>query len=271
MIRRQVASEYWLISQHDHALLSGEMARSIGGAGIVGPSGESAIAGIRLHDCGWPLHDDSPTVNQNGAPLDVFESVRPITLPVWERSAEIAMEADPYAGLLVSLHVLSLSTFATQQKGPAADSWNLDNPRVRFDVNVFQHRMIEIQEQLRPKLGLRTDQPLKNGMAENSTDPQELQLVRDFQWLQAMDMLSLAICCTEPPFNKYPPLKLQMTRRGGDRVIVRPWPFAIDQITMNVPFRRLPARRYTNDDDLRAVWNASPVERFTVSVQRDTI
>lgn len=271
MIRRQAGDEYWLISQHDHAVLSGEMARNIGGSAPAAPSGEPAILGIGLHDCGWPLHDDAPTINGNGAPLDVFESPRQITLPVWTRSAELATEQDPYAGLLVSLHVLSLSTFATQQQGLASRTWNLDDPRVRFEVNVFQHRMIEIQEDLRRRLGLSTDQPLKNGLAQNPTDAKEQQLIADFQWLQAMDMLSLAVCCTDPPFKRYPPLKLDIKRRRDEEVTVKPWPFTVDRIVLQVPFRRVSAKRYANEDELRALWSATPIEQFAVSVQRDTI
>jgi hypothetical protein len=48
--------------------------------------------GIELHDCGWPLHDERPTLNEAGLPLDVFESPRAIALEVWQASAERAAE-----------------------------------------------------------------------------------------------------------------------------------------------------------------------------------
>ena len=35
---------------------------------------ENTITGISLHDCGWPIHDERPTLNPDRIPLDVFES-----------------------------------------------------------------------------------------------------------------------------------------------------------------------------------------------------
>lgn len=271
MIRRQVGDEYWLISQHEHALLSGELAKHAGHEAFEPPSGPEAVLGISLHDCGWPLHDDQPTLNSRHEPLDVFEAPRPITLPVWLRSVEIAIEKDPYAGLLVSLHALALSTLATGQSGAAAKSWDLSDPRARFEINVFQHRMIELQEQLRRKLGMRTDLPLKCGLADDSKDPAEVRLIGDFRWLQAMDILSLALCCTEPPFKTYAPLGLRFSRSRDQRLIVKPWPFSVRKIELKVPFRRLKAKRFENDAALRAELSDVPVEQLAVWVQRDTI
>src|SRR4051794_6588820 len=105
MIRRRVGNEYWLITQHDHALRSGELARHVGNKLFDAPT-ESAIKGISLHDCGWPLHDDQPTLNAKHQPIDVFESTHEIALKVWQAGSERAVEAgDDYAALLVSLHV----------------------------------------------------------------------------------------------------------------------------------------------------------------------
>src|SRR5215207_9949665 len=109
MIRRRVENEFWLITQHDHALLSGELAKHVGNK-LFDPPSESAIKGISLHDCGWPVHDDQPTLNSKHLPIDVFESTPEIGLKVWQAGSERAAAAgDDYAGLLVSLHVLSLS------------------------------------------------------------------------------------------------------------------------------------------------------------------
>ena len=37
-------------------------------------SGAETIDGIALHDCGWPLHDTAPQLNDAGLPSDVFET-----------------------------------------------------------------------------------------------------------------------------------------------------------------------------------------------------
>src|SRR5689334_3534931 len=101
MIRRQVGREYWLITQDDHARVSGLLAQGLGNGRFSAPSSDDAVLGIALHDCGWPIHDQSPTLNAQHQPIDVFESPRHIGLPVWEASATLAAERNAYAGLLV--------------------------------------------------------------------------------------------------------------------------------------------------------------------------
>src|SRR5438552_7798164 len=160
MIRREEQGSFLLIAQHDHALISGQLAEQFGNAAFARPQPfENVVRGVSLHDCGWPLHDESPTLNPAGLPLDVFETPREIALKVWTASVERAAAEDAYAGLLVSLHVLNLSVFVTTLAGSAQASFNLDNPPDRFAMVKFQQRELERQEQLRLKLGLRTDRP----------------------------------------------------------------------------------------------------------------
>ena len=46
----------------------------------------------------------------------------------------------------------------------------------RFEVNKFQHREVERQEQLRRQLGLRTDLPLTHGLAEPQASAEDDQV-----------------------------------------------------------------------------------------------
>src|ERR1051325_1057408 len=116
MIRREEQGSFLLIAQHDHALISGQLAEQFGNARFAQPQPyRQVIKGVSLHDCGWALHDEQPTINPDGMPLDVFETPREIALKVWTASVDRVAAQDPYAGLLVSLHVLSLSVFATTQ------------------------------------------------------------------------------------------------------------------------------------------------------------
>jgi len=134
MIRRRVGNEFWLFTQHDHALLSGELARHFGNEHFARPDPfDQSILGISLHDCGWPIHDDdAPTLNAKGEPLDVFETPPLLGVKVWSASADRAVARDPYAGMLVSLHALALSTFAMSQ---SHGHYNWNDRRVRFEIN----------------------------------------------------------------------------------------------------------------------------------------
>jgi hypothetical protein len=273
MIRRQVGDEYWLITQNDHAIISGQLARALGNARFEAPA-PRAVRGIELHDCGWPTHDENPTLNSRRQPLDVFETPRQIGLSVWTESSKRAAAEDPYAGLLVSLHSLSLSILATTMTPFAHERFDPNDPRGRFEVNQFQHQQIELQESLRQRLGLRTDQPLRHGLAEGSTDPVELQLQYDFRLLQAMDKLSLAICCTKPPAATIEPvipspgnapLSIRVTRKSDD-VHVDPWPFGLDRIEVSVPYRRTRSGTFPDEHAFREMYANAPVELLPVSL-----
>src|SRR5688572_21284245 len=212
MIRRQVDGEWRLITQHDHAIPSRQQAGQVGERGYEAPQ-PAAGRGIAMHDCGWPLHDDAgPTLNPKGQPLDVFESPPHVAAMVWPESARRAAAEDAYAGLLVSLHVLSLSVLATTPTAVVHEKFDLSDSATRFEVNKFQQQQIELQEDLRRTPGLRTDEPRRFGLAERSDDPRERQLTYDFRLLQAMDKLSLNICCTNPPAEMVEPL---LTHPGG--------------------------------------------------------
>lgn len=268
MIRRHVGNEYWLITQHDHALLAGELARHVGNK-LFASMSDSAMEGTSLHDCGWPVHDDKPTLNAKGQPIDVFESTPEIALRVWQAGSERAAESgDDYAALLVSLHVLSLSIRATAAPMPPAHETMLSgNPKTRFEVNRFQHYQIELQERLRRKLGLPVDVPMRHGLVEDAKTQAELELQFHFRMLQALDLISLALCCTTPPVeqitNVIPrpgsrPITLNVKHGGQGVLHVSPWLFKPAAMKLRVPYRTVPARSYGSADELRATYRSAP-------------
>lgn len=263
MIRHRTGDAFILITQHDHALLSGRMAEDLSGEPIRRPA-PGAIQGIALHDCGWPLHDDEPTLNRDGVPLHVFETPPAIATRVWSASASRAANKDAYCGLLVSLHVLNLSVMS-------ASAHRL--PHDVFEINKFQHRQIELQEQLRLKLGMRIDLPLTQGLAQPGENEREDALLFDFHLLRAMDALSLALCCSEKLFvsldNVLPapgaaPIALKLDRPGEFAVTLDPWPFESDPLELAVPCRRVPAKSYADDREFREIYANAPVETVQV-------
>ena len=268
MIRREDGSDFLLIAQHDHALVAGTLAADFGNEQFALPEPrEKTVRGVSLHDCGWPLHDDAPTRNAAGLPSDVFETTRPVALKVWAASADRAAVDEPYAGLLTSLHVLSLSVFATSETSFSHEKFDLDNPQERFAIIKFQQHEIARQEELRQRLGLRTEKPLHHaGLPREGMQRAEDQLQFNFRMLQAMDAISLAACCTKPPMSQTQDVfrapgrekvKLSLARHGDD-VLVDPWPFGIGQIALQIPALRVPARSYESDDELRGTFAAAP-------------
>jgi len=267
MIRHRHDDEFFLFTQHDHALLSAKMAERISGAVIARPAAQT-VRGTSLHDCGWPLHDDSPTVNGSGEPLHLFETPPRIATRVWAESARIAADQDAYSGLLVSIHVLHLSVLSL-----AAHK----SPHDVFELNKFQHRQVELQEQLRLRLGLRIDMPLEHGLACLGTSPAEDDLLFDYRLLRAMDQLSLALLCCEDLFGIVDgtcprpgtmPIRMHIHRPAEFAANLDPWPFDSDALEFDVPFRRVPVRTFADDEEFRGIYGAASVEQVMVRMAR---
>jgi hypothetical protein len=122
---------------------------------------------------------------------------------------------------------------------------------------------------------MHTDTPLRLGLAENSSDPREHTLEFDFRLLQAMDKLSLCICCTKPPFAKVEPLMdrpgakataLNVQRPSPEKLVVNPWPFDVDQLKVTFPHRRLSAKPFADAESFRNAYASAKVEQFSCTV-----
>jgi hypothetical protein len=273
MIRRRDHGDFLLIAQHDHALLAGELAEHFGNDRFASPIPLGpTILGISLHDCGWPMHDDNPTLNKSGLPLDVFESPRSIAIPAWTASVERAKAKDPYAGLLVSLHVLRLSVFAAE--AAKAGPFNMEDPQDRFAIVKFQQRELEHQQKLRTALGLRSDQTGHKPTRE-VTQKAEDQLEFNIRLLQAMDELSLGLCCDQPLspqtrdiFDRPggTSLNLKIARQEND-LLVSPWPFSQNEIEVKIPACRVPGRAYKDEAEFRAALATASAEVLTCRVR----
>ncbi|HEY8751642.1 MAG TPA: DUF3891 family protein [Tepidisphaeraceae bacterium] len=265
MIRHDQGSHWLLFTQHDHALLAGRLAEQFGNGQFAKPSPQT-IQGIALHDCGWPLHDDRPTLNSTGQPLHVFESPVWIGCQVWSASARRAANKDRYAGLLVSIHAMHLATIAAQHHRTQRDA---------FELNKFQHSQVELQEALRGMLGMRTDIPVNHGLAKAGLNAEEDQLRFDYHLLRAMDYVSLSLLCSESlsasveiePQPAANPLKLSLARPKPFTLNVDPWPFESPRLEYAIPSHRLAVEHYPDVEAFQDAFNQSPTVEVLVVVE----
>jgi len=265
MIRHRQADDWLLFTQHDHALLSGWLAERIGG--LVQKPAALAIQGIALHDCGWPLHDDRPTLNAAGEPLHVFEAPPALSTRIWSASAQRASNKDPYVGLLVSVHVLYLSGLSSTAH---------HTPQEVFAINKFQHQQIELQELLRRRLGMRIDVPLSYGLAELGQSPEEDELLFNYRLLRALDQLSLALLCSETLFDAIDvcprpgekPAQIRIARTEPFAARLDPWPFDSSTLEFTVPYQRLPVRHFATPEEFQASYAVAAAQSVSVRVSQ---
>jgi hypothetical protein len=278
MIRHQQGNEFFLFTQDDHARLSGHLAGHFGNARFATPQPRKQVVdAVAMHDSGWPLHDREPTLDKSGLPLHVFDTPIPLAVRVWAESARLAREVDSYTGLLVSLHVFALSALAYQHYADPVQRPH--SAKELFELNKFQQLQIEVQEQIRREKNLRTDMALQLGLAPRGTGPREDLLRFHYQILRTMDQISLALLCGGRPFSTIDdmspapgadPLDFRVGYPGKWRVSLSPWPFDVDAIEAEVPFRRLPAKVFADVESFRSAYAAAPLESQMIRVGRSS-
>jgi hypothetical protein len=228
-----------------------------------------------MHDRGWPLHDNLPTLDDERLPLHVFQTPISVATAVWSESVRLAREVDSYTAFLVSLHVFHLSAMSYQH--PTDPESKRRNAKSLFEMNKFQQSQIEFQEQIRGEMGMRTDVPLELGLAPPGSGDAETALRYNYHVLKAMDQISLAAVCDGRPFvtiEEMAPapggesLELRIEYPSEWEISISPWPFDVDRIEATVPFRRVPGQAYANVGEFRRVYKEAPEESQIVRVTK---
>jgi hypothetical protein len=124
MIRREIELEegerlWLLISQVEHARISGELTRQLANA----PSHE-VVEAITHHDDGWAEWEVAPKLNPEiGAPYSFTEMPLTEALVIWDGSIAAARKFGPLAGFMVAGHFYSLLSNSEQAGQAAAVAW----------------------------------------------------------------------------------------------------------------------------------------------------
>lgn len=225
-----------LIRQHDHGLLSGELAAAW--TGMDGSEGldEEVILATALHDLAWRELDVRPRWNpETGLPHDFLD------FPSWEKY-EAAVEgidrvADlhPYAGVLVSLHYTSIGS---------------PGRPVEFE-EAEEERRLELLADLEDEA------------------PGPAGIRRDLDHLRLFDNLSLFLCLTPPGAGtgSRPPwltpdlleapasgVGLALAWESEVRAVLEPFPFEAGAVDLELPFRDLPPGPFESGEALRGAW-----------------
>jgi hypothetical protein len=242
MIRRsdrEAGQERWiLISQVEHARLSGVLAESWGAAPYapIDPH-EEMVAAIARHDDGWSAWEVSPKVDaETGRPLDFTETPLTDSLAIWRESIRAGADIGPLAGYMVSGHFSTLLERFSH-------CWKSDSY-----LTALARGFLFEQQSLRDKW-----LTMWQKVAGCAVD--QIQANQAVAWLQMFDFASLWLCCGArdqaeqfaPPCG--PPLSIRPVNGPYD-MVASPWPFTIGQLEVEVVGRSIPAMQYANPSDL---------------------
>jgi hypothetical protein len=198
--QRRAGSDCWIITQPDHAKLSGELAAAISAERY--PRLEAdVVAGIALHDAGWADFDtpDAPAVS--------FLDADPRQIgAAWTGSVEAAARASAVAGYLVSRHFARIAQSDLGANKPEAA------PLLAAFVAREEQRQAALLEQQR-------------------FTREELEGFTDV--LQFCDLLSLYLCCGAGDNIEFPQRfsgRAVRLHNTPDALVLEPSPFASPQM-----------------------------------------
>ncbi len=200
----------WLITQPDHAALSGDIAAHLGPP-LLPPLSAEVVRGIALHDEGWAEYDRTlPPMSFLDVPVETF-------LQAWSGSIERAQAGSAIGGVLVSKHFSRIGQARLETKPDSAEN----------DAAIRRFLAGEERRQRRLLGGYRGPDP---------------ELLTDV--LQFCDLLSLYLCCGTREAVEFPQsfggtlLRLEPQSGEGAACRVSPSPFAAGGASLAVAGRR---------------------------------
>lgn len=237
-----------LITQHDHALGSGEMAARWTGRSGRDASSFALVAAVGLHDVAWRPLDRAPVLDPGtGAPYAFDEHPLEPKLSAYRSGLDTMEACDPWIGLLGSLHYASF----------------LDDDRAPAFLREEKGRRSKLRDRL-----------------ERGGRPVDEERLRDhLAILQLLDRLSLVACLTGPgvapgaerswlrgPFRGPGDEVYDGRWQGPERLAVEPFPFR-EPFDLEIPFRAIPAGPYGSRDALSAAWGEGEAGELRIRVQ----
>jgi hypothetical protein len=252
LIRRDDHGDWLIIPQIEHARIAGELARAWGNERFASLAAFPAILlAVEHHDDGWRDWDSAPRLNPaTGIPRSFMEMRMRDSTAIWTRSINFCLSA-PLAGIAASRHFKYLAE------------------QVRNSGRADPDDLEAIDRFLR-------DQDNESGdLAPRLWDAADATVVQScdfgFRTVRFFDAVSLRLCCAE----RHEPE--QMTAPGGEsvtlipkdawHVAIEPYPLGVEAPRLQTFARRVAARRYENDDDFLATFNAARFELLTWTIQ----
>jgi hypothetical protein len=259
MLVRDAGDAWQIVLQTDHADLSGQLAAAWGGTGFVRPEPfESFVRAASRHDDGWAVWEHRPRLNADGVPQSFFEVPASVHLAFYRAAVEVVCDEDPYAGLLVSMHMSGLYR-GRYGVMPTPGMHLSDEHRAAADAFAAQEEERQVA-------------------LTDRVEADEALLWSNYALLQVVDVVSLYLGLanvevgTEGGVEGVPTADGDTTRiaiapLGPWRVRFDPYPFVERPTALTLLRRLVPKRAWSDDDAFRADLAATPVETVRIFVE----
>lgn len=263
MLKRRVDDQLWLITQPDHAAVSGYLAAHWGNGEFARPGYYAAspnpeqlraetILGIAEHDNGWWEWEADPQLDPgDGLPLHLTDLSQQDGFERWRLGVPRFERDHPYVSLLISLHAYWLHAPRLDSNGGSpfrhplfglGGSWlSPEGPELE-EARRFVAEQESVQERLTSRL--RQDPAWTAAVEPENLHPHA-------RLLQLGDALSLSLCfgakgrhqMEDVPRKSWEDrVALEVSPVGKQSVQVHPYPFDQDPLPVALRARVLTAR-----------------------------
>ena len=256
MILSRSAEGLTVVRQPDHGRQTGAFAAAWGSDEV--PADDTRTDSVRLaathHDDGWGTWELYPTLDPaTGQPVQFLELTPFEHVPLYRAAIERMAAADPFAGLLVSMHGAGLynARYGTFQL-------------IELDLSDEERAIVE--ELLADMAALQVALAARSGAPTPHGHPSEDPAIRaTYLRLQVWDRLSLQYCYFASADGAIGPLplgagatgQLRCHNAGHHTLALDPWPFQERRHVFAVPSVTVADRPYpTPDAFLEAVLSA---------------
>lgn len=258
MIVQQQSDPMIVIRQTDHAILSGFFAREWGNSTFKRPEPfDSFCLAASEHDNGWQEWELAAGVDaKTFAPYSFMTVPTEEHISLYQRGIERIVKVDLYAGLLVSLHCMSLYD-RSRATIPGYSAKYVKAPEQHLANDFLQRLRLQ---QLRLKVDLRNNPAMKPFIDDNL-------IKANSQRLEVLDRLSLYFCLGSAEDSSIDGVPVddsgneadwQLRPASGNQFTLYPYPFRRDPLEFAILARRIPKRRYVDEAELQSVLAAAP-------------
>ena len=275
MLKRRVDDQIWLISQPDHAAVSGYLAAHWGNREFSAAGGyadcpdpelirSEVVLAIAEHDNGWWEWEADPELDPNdGLPLGLLQLTQEQGFARWRLGVPRFAEKHPYVALLISFHAYWLHAYRVEANLDASfahplfgdpDSW----PPASGDELEQARRFVAEQKLLQGELIARLR---KDPVWASAAGPQNLN--PHVRLLQVADALSLSLCfggtvertLAGIPRKSWEDRVTLELHPVGSKIVCRPYPFDQDPLPV-VPRARVLHGTFERPTEFQAWWQS---------------
>ncbi len=233
MICRKTKDGWLLISQPAHAWMAGALAAAWGNHRFAVPEPQEAVLlATHLHDIGWTELDAAPRLDKRGQPLQFLQTTLDETRLIWQHGVRIVELMDPFAGILVSMHAVTIY----RRRLARVLASRVERTQIQ--------RLIDAEALFQAKQQSRLGE---HPTYQAFITPERLNVC--YRWLRVCDLISLAALADVMPdqgaIEQVPGADWQnfeairYWRQEQFSLLLKPWPFDKSPLQVTVPARRL--------------------------------